>query len=78
MARPRILRQRQVQQPCLLRHLGHCERGDFQPSNVNYGLFLPLQDAPRRLPRREKVSRFAERAFDALEDWKTRVGGVPA
>ena len=62
----------------LLRHLGHCERGDFQPSNVNYGLFLPLQDAPRRLPRREKVSRFAERAFDALEDWKARVGGVPA
>ncbi len=57
----------------LLRHLAPGGRSDFQPSNVNYGLFAPLSDAPRKLRRREKVERLADRALAALPQWTARI-----
>lgn len=53
----------------LLRHLAN-DAGKFQPSNINYGLFPALDAAARRLPRREKRQRMAERALEALEPWR--------
>jgi methylenetetrahydrofolate--tRNA-(uracil-5-)-methyltransferase len=53
----------------LLRHLEN-DAGKFQPSNINYGLFPALDAAARRLPRREKRQRMAERALEALEPWR--------
>jgi methylenetetrahydrofolate--tRNA-(uracil-5-)-methyltransferase len=53
----------------LLRHLANAS-GKFQPSNINYGLFPPLEGAAKRLPRREKRQRMAERALEALESWR--------
>jgi methylenetetrahydrofolate--tRNA-(uracil-5-)-methyltransferase len=61
----------------LLRHLAGAG-GRFQPSNVTYGLFPPLADAPRRLGRRERNERLAARALAALESFAAGVGAEPA
>jgi len=51
----------------LLTHLRGGAAGQaFQPSNVNFGLFPPLLDAPRKLRKREKSQRLAQRALAAL------------
>jgi methylenetetrahydrofolate--tRNA-(uracil-5-)-methyltransferase len=53
----------------LLRYLLEADARRFQPMNVNYGLF-PLLDLPnergRKLRRRERHERMAERALEAL------------
>lgn len=53
----------------LMRHLGESDPARFQPSNVNYGLFPPLEGRPR-LRKREKNERLAERALGALDAWR--------
>ncbi len=57
----------------LLRHLGNRSGGAFQPSNINYGLLPPLPGELRRLPRRDKRQRLAERALAALEPWRQQM-----
>jgi methylenetetrahydrofolate--tRNA-(uracil-5-)-methyltransferase len=57
----------------LLRYLQSAAAGHFQPSNVNFGLFPSLPDAGRRLPKREKNRRLAERALAALDPYRERV-----
>ena len=51
----------------LLAYVTHEERRDFQPMNVNYGLFPPL---PRHLRGREKKAALAERALLDLAAWQ--------
>jgi methylenetetrahydrofolate--tRNA-(uracil-5-)-methyltransferase len=57
----------------LLRHLMGADPRHFQPMNVNYGLFPPLDAppaaAPRKLPKREKHERLARRALADLAAW---------
>ena len=69
----------------LLHHLRDADAKRFQPMNVNYGLFPPIQAAAfvapagrkrRKLPKREKYRLLAERALQALEAYRTRVGGA--
>jgi methylenetetrahydrofolate--tRNA-(uracil-5-)-methyltransferase len=50
----------------LLRYLVEADPGNFQPMNVNYGLFPPLAAGPKRLRRREKHEQLAARALEAL------------
>ncbi len=51
----------------LLAHItGGAEARDFQPMNVNFGLFPPLG---RKLPRRERRSALARRAIIDLASW---------
>jgi methylenetetrahydrofolate--tRNA-(uracil-5-)-methyltransferase len=50
----------------LLYHLMEANPKDFQPMNVNYGLFPPLEGLSRRMRKREKHERYAERALDDL------------
>jgi methylenetetrahydrofolate--tRNA-(uracil-5-)-methyltransferase len=57
----------------LLHFLGSADPARFQPMNVNYGLFPPLLDAPRRLPRAERNQRLAERALARLAGYAERV-----
>jgi len=40
-------------------------QADFQPMNINFGLFPPLQELPRR--KRERKTALAERALASLE-----------
>ncbi len=50
----------------LLNHVSASTSPDFQPMNVNFGLFPPLASRPSRKSRREA---YARRAMDSLEAW---------
>jgi len=52
----------------LLRHLNSATPQDFQPMNINYGLFPPLTGRRRR--RTEQRLALAERALCDLEEWR--------
>ena len=62
----------------LLRHLREANPRHFQPMNVNFGLFPPLEGRAGRAPRRERNLRIAERALAELEPWTHAVGAAPA
>jgi methylenetetrahydrofolate--tRNA-(uracil-5-)-methyltransferase len=51
----------------LLHHITESGRKDFQPMNVNFGLFTPLG---LKLRRRFRGEAYARRALEALEQWK--------
>jgi len=51
----------------LLHHLAHASPRNFQPMNVNYGLFPPLPAAVPPLRKREKNEQLAARALAAFE-----------
>jgi methylenetetrahydrofolate--tRNA-(uracil-5-)-methyltransferase len=55
----------------LARHLTESDPFHFQPANVNYGLFAPLPEAPRKSDRR---AAFAARARVDLAAWAARQG----
>ena len=55
----------------LLRHLGEADPEHFQPMNVNWGLFPPLAEAPRK--RSERNHALAARALADLSPWLERV-----
>ena len=52
----------------LLNHL-QISKKNFQPSNVNFSLFPPL-DTSVKLKKKEKNERYAKRALDAISDFK--------
>ncbi|MEM9175896.1 MAG: methylenetetrahydrofolate--tRNA-(uracil(54)-C(5))-methyltransferase (FADH(2)-oxidizing) TrmFO [Myxococcota bacterium] len=71
----------------LLRHLQNADAKHFQPMNVNYGLFPalpkdvlrpPRPEGGRRkkLPKREKNEKLAERALDRLGAFAASVSGA--
>jgi methylenetetrahydrofolate--tRNA-(uracil-5-)-methyltransferase len=63
----------------LLRHLQNADAKNFQPMNVNYGLFPPLDPQQstfvaksgrrKKLPKREKNQKLAERALESLVEF---------
>jgi len=55
----------------LIHHLSDADPRDFQPMNVNFGLFPPLVGESRRPRRREKSEQFAARALDALGPYRS-------
>ncbi len=71
---------RETAHGALLRHLQDADARHFQPMNVNYGLFPPLDrdeatfvtagGRRKRLPKREKNERLAARALEALERYR--------
>ncbi len=56
----------------LARHLTESEARNFQPANINYGLFEPLDDPGLRgrKGRQERRRRLVERALAELEHWR--------
>lgn len=52
----------------LLNHLGEADAENFQPMNVNYGLFPPLI-LERKMKRADRRLAMAQRALDALPEW---------
>jgi methylenetetrahydrofolate--tRNA-(uracil-5-)-methyltransferase len=50
----------------LIGHLTNTQTKDFQPMNVNFGLFPPLEG---RIPKKLRGAAYAERALMALEEW---------
>lgn len=58
----------------LVRHLTQSDPKHFQPSNVNHGLFVPLDEHVRDKERRKAM--MAERALEALDAWKRETGSL--
>jgi methylenetetrahydrofolate--tRNA-(uracil-5-)-methyltransferase len=50
----------------------------FQPMNVNFGLFPPLDSGGPKLPRRERNLQMSHRALEALEAYRDAVEPEPA
>ncbi len=62
----------------LLRHLREGNLKSFQPMNINYGLFPPLEGQTRRTPKRERNEKMSERALLDLEAFRDQVRpGIP-
>lgn len=55
----------------LARHLTESDPAHFQPANVNYGLFLPLEPEPKKAVRR---AAYAARSAAALAAWRQSCG----
>ena len=55
----------------LARHLTDSDPKHFQPANIHYGLFTPLEPLPKKDERRGV---YARRALDALAGWKAQCG----
>jgi methylenetetrahydrofolate--tRNA-(uracil-5-)-methyltransferase len=66
-AQPLITPPRETALGALIHHLTNTATKDFQPMNVNFGLFPPLE---KRLPKKLRGAAYAERALEALEEWK--------
>jgi methylenetetrahydrofolate--tRNA-(uracil-5-)-methyltransferase len=60
----------------LLRHLREADPRRFQPTNVNFGLFPPLDAVHRKVSRRDRHARLAARALEDLAPW-TRAVSAP-
>ena len=63
----------------LLRHIvGGAAAETFQPMNINYGLFPPLETAERggRRGRRDRRAAYSRRALATLGEWIERTEGV--
>jgi len=58
----------------LLGHLRDGNPDDFQPMNVNFGLFPPIAGLPRRIRKREKHQRYADRALQDLSAFAAGTG----
>jgi len=61
----------------LLRHLTCAERtGDFQPMNVNFGLFPPLADLDVRVKGADRKAAYCRRALADLAAWTATLTDV--
>ena len=57
----------------LLHHITGSDPSNFQPMNVNFGLFEPL---PQRVRKKDRRDHYAARALSDLRDWSSRLGLV--
>ena len=51
----------------LLSYIIHADQNNFQPMNINFGLFPPLS---QKLPKRDRGRLYAQRALKTLGEWK--------
>jgi methylenetetrahydrofolate--tRNA-(uracil-5-)-methyltransferase len=58
----------------LLRHLREGDPEHFQPMNVNFGLFAPIEGVPRKQKKRDRNEALARRALEALSAWAREIG----
>ena len=69
--RPLVTPPRETAMGALIGHLTNTATKDFQPMNVNFGLFPPLAG---RTPKKLRGAAYAARALMALENWMRREG----
>jgi methylenetetrahydrofolate--tRNA-(uracil-5-)-methyltransferase len=53
----------------LINYITHSETVPFQPMNINFGLFPPLQGRGR-----EKRQQMSKRALEEMRQWKEAMG----
>jgi methylenetetrahydrofolate--tRNA-(uracil-5-)-methyltransferase len=66
LAVPLVTPPRETALGALIAHLTNTATKDFQPMNVNFGLFSPLEG---RIPKKLRGPAYAERGLKALEAW---------
>ncbi len=55
----------------LLNHItGGAEAACFQPMNINFGLFLPLE---KRCKKTDRKAAYAKRALEKLKEWQEKL-----
>ena len=77
LGQPAVSVPRESAHGALLAHLQNTSARDFQPMNVNFGLFPPLDPSvrgPRKMPKREKHAAMAARGLHAIESYAAQVG----
>ena len=50
-----------------MRHLTQSDPAHFQPSNINFSLFAPLEG---RIPKKQRAALRAEAALQAIDQWR--------
>ena len=55
----------------MLHYITHADQKNFQPMNINFGIFPPLTE---KAPKKERGRHYAERSLQALGDWKEKTG----
>ena len=51
-------------------YISHFDGKNFQPMNVNFGLIPPLE---KKVPKKEKNLKLAERALSTLDAWIKKI-----
>ncbi len=74
--RPPLLPDERTAHGALIRYLMDADPQRFQPMNVNYGLFPPLEGPRRRLRKRERHQLMAERALHALATYAEQAAAL--
>jgi methylenetetrahydrofolate--tRNA-(uracil-5-)-methyltransferase len=69
LAQPLLTPPRETALGALINHLTNTATKDFQPMNVNFGLFPQL---PGRTPKKLRGAAYAERALEAIGEWINR------
>jgi len=54
----------------LVHHITNTDQKTFQPMNVNFGIFPPLQE---KVPKKGRGKHYTERSFSDLEKWKHKI-----
>jgi methylenetetrahydrofolate--tRNA-(uracil-5-)-methyltransferase len=70
-SRPLLTPPRETAMGALIGHLTNTQTKDFQPMNVNFGLFPPLET---RTPKKLRGAAYADRALEALGAWINQEG----
>jgi methylenetetrahydrofolate--tRNA-(uracil-5-)-methyltransferase len=52
-------------------HVSRAGRGNFQPMNINFGLFPPWEG---RVPKKQRGTLYAQRALEDLKNWMEAEG----
>jgi len=53
----------------MLHYIIHADKKNFQPMNINFGIFPPLGE---KVPKKDRGQYYAERSLKALRDWKEK------
>ena len=66
MGRSLVVPPQETAHGALIRHLTESDKKHFQPSNINFGLFPPLE---KKIPKKFRGQHRAEKAKKSLEEW---------
>jgi methylenetetrahydrofolate--tRNA-(uracil-5-)-methyltransferase len=58
---------------CLISYITEARSGEFQPMNVNFGLFTPPPPGVRKKDRKRYI---ANRALDEMRSWSNKIDGI--
>jgi len=67
LGKPRLVFPRETAMGALTNYITTADPGNFQPMNVNFGLFAPLEE---KVPKKIRKERMAERSLEAMSRFR--------